>query len=248
MDAEVAGDAAETVRARQVLELVAALERESRHYQRSRAARGELGAHPVGQSGLTDDQATLGGKEVSGHPASDHPCADDGGECGEPQCSYLSSAESAFDHEWLQDRDAQRVEAGELSQRRRLVERRMDDAQAVAVIEAGDLEQQNHQRHAGHDQQRGLVLAQDVEHEPECQAGSHDVGHSEQPPGERFAPQQRWLGTVGSVDQASAPREAPRGESDQRSAREPSRVRLVDRQLCGELRRHDFCAVNGRRL
>ena len=142
VDLEVADDPADAGRV-QRMDVVLPLEAERRDDRRAGAARGELLADPVGTRRLADDEAALGGHRARARPAGDDAQRDHRDEARRPQAEDLVAAERAVDDHRLQDRDAEDVEAGELQQHRRLVERRVRDPQRVAVVEAGDLEDED---------------------------------------------------------------------------------------------------------
>jgi hypothetical protein len=115
----------------------------------------------------------------------------------------------------------------------------VDDAQLIAVVETGDLEQHDDERDARQSRQRRLGVTGQQQREDQRQRRPQHVGGGEEPALERLALEQRRQ-LVGALDGP----QRPDGHRDRSVDRAQARVLqhrhigvLVDRQPCGELRR-----------
>ena len=173
--------------------------------------------------------------DAPGQPAGQHPAARDREQRREPQARDLARRRGPVDQQRRGDGQAQRVQAGELQQQRRLVERGVHDPHLVAVVEAGHLEEE-HEREAGHDGQIGQLEAGDRHDERERHRGGEHVRGGQQAPVQRLATgEARQCAVVVSL---GAPAPPPGHRDNARPARGPGERIVVNREPGGELWRH----------
>ena len=201
----------------------------------------KLLADPLRALWLADHEAPLDRQAARGRPAGERPAARDGEEADQPQHRDLERLQAAVEQHRLQDRHAQRVDAGQLREQRRLVERRRHEPERVAVIEPGDLEHEHDEREGG-ERDRGRRGAPGHEQdEQQREAGAEDVGDGQQPAVHRLALEQRRERGVGAFDEAGTQRrrrhQRATDSAQMGRAHGHDGVVLVNRQPCGELRR-----------
>ena len=138
-----------------------------------------------------------------------------------PDPEDLEVTEHAGHEVALAQPDEQRVQRGRVEELGRLLQRRLVEHELVAVVEAGDLGQHDHQRQG--DDRRGreaVVLSEDLDADAQRHRGGEDVGDGEAPPGPGAAPQ-HVRAVRGLVDDRRAERRRARGRlgGDEKPAR-----------------------------
>ena len=113
---------------------------------------------------------------------------DDRAERDYPQRRDLLGADSPSEDEVLEDRDAEREQAGQLRQLRHIVERGVHKPEIVAVVEAGELEHEQDQSRSDHSRERRAALIEGAQDKAGGQRGRRDVGDTQETAMQRFPP------------------------------------------------------------
>ena len=179
----------------------------------------------------------------AGQPARQHAPADDRHEAaaptGRPICDARRGSPSSRTGARIVTHE--RVQPRELQQQRRLVERRVHEPHLVAVVEPGDLEQQDDERHPREHDRAQLRAARQGQDDRDRERGREHVPDPQEASMQSLPVLPGGRGVVEPLDDAET-RPPLRGAVEDARVRGPRAgdVRFVEPQCCSELWRHAF--------